>query len=158
MRHNRGMLRRRTLFGVLTLVYAMFIAAITLTPEPFGDGVEGTIDRALQALSQHPLTSWITYTLVEFVANIGMLVPFGLFVALCAGRRLWWVGAVASLAYTVFIESFQALVLSATRYATISDVIANSVGGLVGALVVYLAATATDARTRRRSASSTSGT
>ncbi len=138
MRHNGRMLHRRAVFGALSTLYVVFIGAVTLTPDPFSDGVDGTIDQLIEALSQHPLTAWLTYEVVEFTANIGMFVPLGLFVALWAGRRRWWMGIIAGVIYTVVIESLQGLVLAATRYATFSDIIANTLGAIVGAIVARI--------------------
>ncbi|WP_166981500.1 VanZ family protein [Paramicrobacterium fandaimingii] len=132
------MLHRRAIFGAVSALYAVFIGAVTLTPDPFGTGVEGTIDRVIDAFSQHPLTAWMTYDVVEFTANIGMFVPLGLFVAVWAGPRRWWVGIVVGAAYTIVIESFQGILLAATRYATLSDVIANTLGAIIGAVLARL--------------------
>lgn len=118
-----------------------------MTPEPFDDGVTGMIDRMIGGFSQHPVTAWITFDVVEFTANIGMFVPLGLLVALWAGKRRWWVGIIVGFGYTVVIETTQGLVLSATRYATLSDVVANTLGAIIGAVISIIVFAAIGART-----------
>ncbi|MCW4458288.1 VanZ family protein [Microbacterium sp. MPKO10] len=125
---------QRLLFGIVAVAYLIFVWAVTLTPQPFDDGVVGLIDQVLDGFSQHPLTAWLTYDVVEFTANIGMFIPVGLLVALWAGPARWWVGIVVGVCDTLLIETIQGVLLSATRYATVSDVIANSTGALIGAL------------------------
>lgn len=132
MRQDGGMPRRRLLCLVLTLAYAVFIGLVTLTPAPFDDGVSGTIDRVLSFFARHPMSAWITFDRLEFIANIGMFVPLGALLVILLGRSRWWIAILLCLGYTVFIESFQAIVLAATRYATLSDVTANTLGGALG--------------------------
>lgn len=61
-------------------------------------------------------------------------VPLGLLVVSFAGARWWWAGALAGLVLSAAIETGQALFLPA-RYATLDDVLANTIGAIVGALL-----------------------
>jgi VanZ family protein len=49
------------------------------------------------------------------------------------GRRRWWLGWVTGIAFTCLIEGAQATLLSPTRFATISDLVTNSLGAGIGA-------------------------
>ena len=78
---------------------------------------------------------------LEIVGNVGLFLPFGALVgaALDRGRRarsrVWWAFA-AGLALSLFIEATQFWL--PTRYADVDDVILNSSGALLGALLAPL--------------------
>nr|WP_252727946.1 VanZ family protein [Curtobacterium sp. WW7] len=75
--------------------------------------------------------------MIESLANVAFFVPLGLLVVLLAGARWWWAGAAAGLLVSSTIEIGQALFLPA-RYATIDDVVANTMGAVVGAVLGVL--------------------
>ncbi|SEC09036.1 VanZ like family protein [Paramicrobacterium humi] len=145
------MLHRHPVLSIITLAYIVFVGLVTLTPAPFDSNVNGTIARVLRLFARHELTEWITYSRLEFMANIGMFVPIGLFLVLLFGRRFWWVGIAFGVAFTLFIEGFQGVVLSATRYSTVSDIVANSAGAVlgVGLGLIVTAGSARRARDRK---------
>lgn len=123
---------------VLLIFYTLFIGFMTLTPMQLDVSPSGPIGRLLQFFADHQVTSWLTYTLVEKLANVAMFVPFGLLVALHMGRRRWWVGWAVGAAFTCLIEGTQATLLSPTRYATISDLITNTLGAGIGAVLALV--------------------
>lgn len=123
---------------VLLILYTVFIGFITLTPMQLDVSPAGPIGRLLQFFADHQVTSWLTYPLVEKLANVAMFVPFGLLVALHVGRRRWWVGWAVGAAFTCLIEGTQATLLSPTRYATISDLITNTLGAGIGAVLALV--------------------
>lgn len=149
---DRWMLHRHPFLSILTLAYIVFVGFVTLTPAPFDSNVNGLISRALDVFSQHRVTDWITFNRLEFVANIGMFVPIGLFLVLLFGRRFWWLGIAFGIAFTLFIEGFQGLVLSATRYSTLSDIVANSAGAVIGVLFGLLVTAGSARRAQERRA------
>jgi hypothetical protein len=67
---------------------------------------------------------------LDFVANVIMFVPLGLGLALWTGRR--WRTVAICMAVTIFIESMQVRVV-AGRDSSLGDLIANTLGGWVGA-------------------------
>ena len=117
----------------LLIFYTLFIAFMTLTPQQLDTGPESPIGRMLEFFSSHRLTEWLTYGRVEKLANVAMFVPFGLLLALHLGPRRWWLGWVIGAAFSGVIEGAQATLLSPTRYATISDLVTNTVGAGIGA-------------------------
>jgi len=78
------------------------------------------------------------FVAVEFLANVLMFVPFGVLVWLALARPRWWVVVLLGLATTVTIELVQSTMPS--RYSTVSDVIANTLGAAVGVLLVNVVA------------------
>lgn len=151
------MLRRHPVLSLVTLAYIAFVCWVTLDPSPPDPDAGGLLSRALEAFSKSSLTSWLTYDRVEFIANIGMFVPIGFLLVLLLGPRRWWLVIVLGVAFTVFIESYQGLFLSQTRYSDVGDVIANSSGTVVGLLIGLPIAVAGARRARRRGRSARRG-
>ena len=77
-----------------------------------------------------PTTSSIVF---EFLANIVLFVPLGVLVAVAWPRARPWSVVLVGFAVSVTIELVQMLLPS--RFPTISDVIANTVGAAVGCLL-----------------------
>ncbi|WP_157940200.1 VanZ family protein [Arthrobacter ruber] len=119
----------------------MAVALIVLWPTPVDRGGAEALRRALNFLHEHGLPTFVTYSVVEFSANILMFVPLGLFWFLLTPPRLrWWAPAV-SFALSTLIEATQFLLLP-QRFATPYDVVANTLGALVGALTACALLTA----------------
>ena len=119
----------------LLILYTIFIGLVTLSPQQMDTGPGSFIAELLDLLASHRLTAWIDYDILEKLANVGMFVPFGFLVSLQAGRRRWWLGWVTGIAFTCLIEGAQATLLSPTRFGTISDLVTNSLGAGIGAVV-----------------------
>ena len=138
---------RRAVLLLATLAYLAGVAWMTLRPSVYGPGTTDLLYRALDVFSRHEQTDWITFARVEAAANVAMFVPMGMFPALLLPKRAWWVGIVVGLLATVAIESYQATVLSATRFADPQDIVMNTLGAAIGAAAVGLVLP----RRRRRS-------
>ncbi|GAA1858590.1 VanZ family protein [Brevibacterium marinum] len=123
---------------VLLIFYTLFIAFMTLTPQQLDTSPEGPIGRVLDFFASHRLTEWLTYGRVEKLANVAMFVPFGFLLAFHLGRRRWWIGWAVGAAFTCVIEGTQATLLSPTRYATVSDLITNTLGAGIGAVLALV--------------------
>src|SRR5699024_12106894 len=119
----------------LLILYTIFIGLVTLSPQQMDTGPGSFIAELLDVLASHRVTAWIDYDILEKLANVGMFIPFGLLVALQFGRSRWWVGWVAGIAFTCLIEGTQATLLSPTRFATVSDLVTNSLGAGIGAVL-----------------------
>ncbi len=112
----------------LMLVAAL---AITLNPTPVDQGRGNTVRAFLDVLYGVGVPQSFGYTELEFTANIIMFLPLGFFVALLVGERSWLLALAFPLALSICIELTQLLLLP-ERFADISDVIANSLGGWIG--------------------------
>ena len=66
---------------------------------------------------------------LDVLNNIVLFVPLGLAFALASGRR-WW-SVLACVAVTTFVESMQFRIVTG-RDSSLSDLLANSLGGLIG--------------------------
>ena len=127
---------RRAVLLLLTVVYLAGVAWMTLRPSVYDANTGALLWRALDVFARHDATSWITFARVEAAANVALFVPMGMFPALLLAKRFWWVGIVVGFAATVAIETYQATVLSATRFADPQDVMMNTLGAAIGAAFV----------------------
>ncbi|WP_186467011.1 VanZ family protein [Arthrobacter sp. UKPF54-2] len=115
--------------------YVAVLAAVALWPQPVDRPIGELLHRALRALHRRGIPDWVDYPLVESVSNVLLFVPLGALVAWIIGRSYWWVGAAAGLLTSCVIELAQLLFLPA-RVPTLADVLANTIGALLGALLV----------------------
>ena len=113
-------------------VFSAIILAITLWPHPVDQGREGTVERVLGVLHAVGVPAWFGYGELEFSANIIMFVPLGFFVMLALPRRLRWLAFIVPPLASGAVEVTQLIFLE-HRFATLLDVLANSIGGWLGA-------------------------
>ena len=122
---------------MLVLVGAVCLAGMLLVgylPTPVDGGVEPTVRRVLAWLQSLGAPGWVDYDFADFVANIGFFVPIGLVAALLLPWRVWWLAIPLGAALSGLLELGQFLFLPA-RYASWTDVAANTAGALIGALI-----------------------
>jgi glycopeptide antibiotics resistance protein len=106
-------------------------------PAPIDQGFNGSINRFLDVLHRNGVPPWFGYNKLEFSANILMFLPLGFLVAMILPAHFWWFALVICPALSVTIELTQGALLAA-RFATVSDVIANSIGALIGILFAII--------------------
>jgi glycopeptide antibiotics resistance protein len=147
------MFRRHPILSVFTFAYLAIVAVVTLGPQPVDEHSDSWIWRLLSAAQAHQLTSWITYDRLEFLSNVAMFIPIGLFFLLLLGRRRWWLAILLGVALTIGIETAQLYIPG--RVSDIRDVISNSVGAMTG-VVAGLLLTAPKARRLRMRAQAAS--
>jgi len=130
--------RAREWLGALTLSgYAAIVLMATLWPTPLDQGYQASIDRLFTVLYRNGVPLWFGYNKLEFSANILMFIPLGFLVALLLPARIWWLALLICPGMSVAIELTQALALSA-RFATVTDVISNSLGAVIGILIAVV--------------------
>lgn len=145
------MFHRHPLLSLLTFVYLAFIALVTLTPATSQPDYTGMTGRALARLQRYPdldpLTSRLSVERIEFLANIGLFVPLGVFLLLLVGTRLWIVALVAGIVLTSMIESVQREIPG--RVSDPRDVAANSIGMFIGVVLAVVLTLPAEMRRRR---------
>lgn len=144
--------RRVTLW--LTFAYVVVLALIAFWPTPVDRNAHGSLLAFISWLHNHGAPLWVDYDFAQFSANVALFVPVGLFVGMLAGARRWWLGIVVGFFTSCAIEIGQFMFLP-ERYATVDDVIANTIGAVVGTVVALLVLWAIHARhgaPRRRAA------
>ena len=128
--------RRRRLLAGLFFLYIGVLALIAFWPSPVDAGAAATLREMLDTLHLRGVPGWVDYTFVESAANVILFIPFGILAAAYLSERFAWLAAVVGMAASCAIEAGQHIFLPA-RYATIHDVIANSLGAVLGTLAVY---------------------
>lgn len=136
------MFHRHPFLSLVTGGYLIFVGWLTLTPQPIDPDQQRLIERVLDALHRRGYAESIDYSRFEFLANIAMFVPIGVFLLLLFGAGGWWLAGIGSFATTVVIETVQQQIPG--RVSDERDLVANTLGGLIGiviALVLTLPAT-----------------
>ncbi|TFD51761.1 VanZ family protein [Cryobacterium sp. Hh7] len=127
--------RAREWIGALGLAASLIVVlGVTLSPTPLDQGYASSIDRLLSVLHRNGIPEWYGYNKLEFTTNIVMFMPLGFIFALMLSHKMWWLALLICPALSICIELTQAAVLT-SRFATVSDVLANSLGALVGILM-----------------------
>jgi len=141
------MFRRHPFLSVLTFAYLALVAYVTLGPQPLDSQQSAWLKRIIAELAQHHQTRWLTYSRVEFIANILMFIPIGVFFVLLLGRD-WWIPAiVAGVAMTCTIEFVQLFL--PTRVPDIRDLVSNSFGSFIGVVAAMIITTPAAMREKR---------
>ncbi len=130
-----GVIASRRTAGLLLAVYLTAVALIVFWPN--SDVATNAIVGIFRLLRDAEAPSWITPTVIEFATNVLLFIPLSLIGSSFKPRWRWGSWLLAGLACTLTIELAQMVFLSA-RYPAISDVIANTLGTMIGYLLVTL--------------------
>lgn len=112
------------------LVYGAVVAVIVFSPYPFLSVFDPLIHRIGAVIPG------LTPVRAEFIANIAMFVPFGIFLSVFLPRRRYLVLPIGFVT-TVTIETVQGLFLM-SRSDSVLDILANTAGTAFGLLIVEL--------------------
>ena len=123
--------------GVLLASYVVVVLVATLWPTPLDQGYSAAIQKVLDVVHRNGVPEWFGYSKLEFTANVAMFVPLGFLAALLLPAKVWWLALFICPALSIAIELTQATFLAA-RFATATDVIANSIGAVIGILVAVI--------------------
>lgn len=125
--------------GALLLLF-MFLSGLlflTLTPPAgwsYQGPFQGTVNliplrEGLRLFQFYYKNGMWTALLVNFLGNILMFIPIGLFAGLLSDRPRWWKGTLWAFGLSLFIEISQLFVCRGTD---VDDLILNTLGGLLG--------------------------
>lgn len=140
--------RSRLWAGTVFPLYLIGLGWIVFAPGEDASKVTGVVDWVAARLGASGFNEAHAYTVLEFLANIALFVPFGMLMALVFVRLPWWLITTLGCATSITIELIQ-LALP-TRYSTLSDVIANTAGAAAGALLIYFVRRARHQNSRAR--------
>src|SRR6476469_9814780 len=133
-------LHRHPFLSLLTILYLGFVGLVTLTPGSGQPDYHSLAGRILARLERYPdldpLTSRLSLQRIEFLANVGLFVPLGVFLLLLVGTRLWLVAFAAGIVITSMIETVQKSIPG--RVSDPRDVAANSFGMFIGILLALV--------------------
>ena len=143
------MFHRHPFLSLMTFAYMGFVGMVTLTPSASAPIPVGLVVRVLEALHRRGYLETLSIYRVEFLANIAMFVPIGVFLLLLVGAERWWLALFLPFFVTAFIETAQRGIPG--RVSDPRDVLANTMGGVAGvALAMVLTMPATLRRYRRK--------
>ncbi|WP_449372228.1 VanZ family protein [Arthrobacter psychrolactophilus] len=117
-----------------TVMYIVGVVLIVFWPAPVDRPASGQLHTILNWLHNHGMPRFIGYGQVEFTANIVMFFPMGYITS--AWLKKIWPGIILGSLASGLIELGQALFLP-DRFATGMDVLANTIGAGVGAVLYY---------------------
>lgn len=152
------MFHRHPFLSLVTFVYMGFVGMVTLTPSASAPIPVGLAVRVLEAFHRRGYLEMLTIHRVEFLANIAMFVPIGVFLLLLVGAERWWLALFLPFFLTAFIETAQRGIPG--RVSDPRDVVANTMGGIAGvvlAMILTLPATLRRRRRKRERAVAASG-
>jgi VanZ family protein len=130
------MLHRHPFLSLLTGGYLVFVGWLTLTPGPDRAQQSVLVQRVLDELHERGHAQSVDYERFEFLANIALFVPVGVFLLLLFGAGLWWLAVAASFALTMFIETMQTQIPG--RVPDERDLVANGLGAAIGIVLALL--------------------
>lgn len=128
---------RHALVAVLGTAYALFLGFVAFWPTPVDRPVSSLLDRAIQEMHERGVPAFVDYAFIEFSANVLLFVPVGILLGLMLPVRAWPVTFLLGPALSGLIELGQMKLLE-ERYATLSDVLANSIGATAGVLIALV--------------------
>lgn len=119
---------------VLLVPYGIALALIVWLPATAASKATGIVFRIARYVSERTdISLTTTYTVFEFLANIALFLPLGLLLVAAFPRNNAWVVLLLGYAASATIELVQTVLPS--RYPTLSDVIANTIGTAIGCLI-----------------------
>ena len=121
----------------LFVAYLVALALIAFWPTPVDRDAHDYLLALIDLLQRNGAPGWMRYDVIEFSANILLFAPVGLILVILAGARRWWLAVLAGFVASCTIELGQ-LVFLPERFATVNDIIANTAGTFVGALLALL--------------------
>lgn len=142
------MFHRHPFLSLMTFAYVGFVGLVTLTPSTNAPIPFALVTRILDALHRRGYLETLTIYRVEFLANIAMFVPIGVFLLLLVGAERWWVALFLPFFLTVFIETAQRDIPG--RVSDPRDIVANTLGGVAGVVLAMILTLPGTLRRRRR--------
>lgn len=139
---GQSLRRRRRLLAAVAAVYAVALAIVLFWPSHVdGDGGFVRFDPVLDALAALGIPAWASYPWLEFAANTALFVPLGvLWAAAARTPRLRRAASAALIGAGVSIaaELGQRILLVDERTTDPRDVVANTLGSVLGAVATVL--------------------
>ena len=128
------LLSNQRLWQLVLLAMAVPLALIAFWPSPVDKPVSGQLGAVLVFLHHNGIPGWFNYKFVEASANVVLFIPLGFVAALAFPSKHWWQIGAFGLLISGCIELGQLLFLH-DRFASPSDIVTNSSGALIGALL-----------------------
>ena len=128
------LLHRQRLWQLVLAALAIPLAFIAFWPSPVDKPVSGQLAAVLTFLHRHGIPSWFNYSFVEASANVVLFIPVGFAAALAFPSKRWWQIGAFGMLLSGCIELGQFLFFH-DRFASVSDIVTNTSGAVIGALL-----------------------
>lgn len=139
------LLHNRRFWRVTLGVMLIPMAFIAFWPRPVDQPVQGQLADILRFLHAQGIPRWFNYKFIEASANVALFVPFGFAGAVgFSEKRGWRIGAFGLL-ISGCMELGQLLFLHG-RFASPVDLLTNSSGAIIGAVLAAAAIKRMEAR------------
>jgi glycopeptide antibiotics resistance protein len=126
--------RRIVLLAIAGIACLAGVLLVGFLPSRVDGGLEPGVRRVLAWLQGLGAPDWVNYDFADFVANIGFFIPIGLIAAVLLPWRVWWLAMPIGAGLSGLLELGQYLFLP-ERFASLTDVTANTAGTVIGALI-----------------------
>lgn len=122
-----------------SILVAMLVplGLIAFWPSPIDAPAQGQLAAVLNFLHAHGIPSWFNYQFVEASANVVLFVPLGAAASLAFTENRWWQIGGFGLLLSGLIELGQLLFLH-NRFASLLDIVTNTGGAVIGALLALV--------------------
>ncbi|MCO4264395.1 VanZ family protein [Pseudarthrobacter sp. MDT3-26] len=114
------------------------LAMVAFWPSPVDQPLQGNLANVLRFLHAHGIPAWFNYQFVEASANVALFIPLGAVAALAYPKKHWWQIGIFGLMVSGCIELGQLLFLH-NRFASPMDLVTNTGGAVIGALLAAAA-------------------
>ncbi|CAN5332489.1 hypothetical protein BH09ACT10_BH09ACT10_23840 [soil metagenome] len=131
------MSRRTLILGTAGIIYFVALTLIGMWPTPVDHSFSSTIFDVTVWLRRQGAPQWISYNFIEFIANVLLFIPLGLLGDAWLRHRRPWRIVAFGVCLSIAIEIAQWLARP-ERFATLADVIANTLGAALGVIIAQL--------------------
>ena len=131
-------LQNRRLWRAILAAMMVPLVLIAFWPSPVDEPLQGELATLLKFLHAHGIPRWFNYQFVEASANVGLFVPLGAVASLAFTEKRWWQIGAFGLMVSGVIELGQLLFLH-NRFASPLDLVTNTGGAVIGALLALTA-------------------
>ncbi|QHK22280.1 VanZ family protein [Pseudarthrobacter psychrotolerans] len=114
------------------------LALVAFWPSPVDQPVQGQLASVLGFLHAHGIPAWFNYQFVEASANVALFIPLGSVAGLAYPKKHPWQIGIFGLVVSACIELGQLLFLH-NRFASLLDLVTNTGGAVIGALLITTA-------------------
>ncbi|CAN5267216.1 hypothetical protein BH09ACT1_BH09ACT1_12040 [soil metagenome] len=128
----------RAIFVSALALYTIFVLAITLWPQRIDKPIDHQLRTAINTAHDNGAPRNLGYSLIQNVSNGGLFLPLGFLLAVVLVSKRWWISPLACAVLSIGIELCQHFFLP-NRLGTVTDVVSNTVGALLGALIALAA-------------------
>lgn len=121
---------------LIAVGYVIVLLWVSLNPSPIDSQgfIETVKNQILLFCSQISWLKWFGYNQLESLSNVLLYIPLGLYVPVIFKNRASLYVVIVPLVVSVLAELIQGFYLP-QRYSTVSDVIANTCGGVIGGFI-----------------------